>query len=51
MPLVIYIYNKRAIYKHQASADTLVVDPYSVQDCSSTEMFENLKASKACFIC
>ena len=49
MPLVIYVYNKRAIYK--ASADTLVVDLYSVQDCSSTEMFENLKASKACFIC
>ena len=51
MPLVIYVYNKRAIYKHKTSADTLVVDPYSVPDCSSTEMFENLKASKAYLIC
>ena len=37
---------KMFIYKHKTSADTLVVDPYS-----STEMFENLKASMACFIC
>ena len=36
-----------AIYKHKTSADTLVVDPYSVPDCSSKEMFDYMKASKA----
>ena len=38
-------------YKHKTSADILEVGPYSVPDCSSTEMFEILKASKVCFVC
>ena len=30
-----------AIYKHKTSADTLVVGPYSVSDCSSTELLRS----------